>query len=381
MPWPIPTAKAIAESMASTLEAAIVRIKPLIDLAALSRAVRSEKGMFAQIIRAVSLEVREAHDHIGYWSRQYFADTAEEEMVLRHAAMWGVDQRQATRAIGTVLIEGEAGTALPALLELTASTSIRYRTTGTATIAGGGSVSVPVEAVAAGSAGNLESGIRLTTVTPFPEISRVTVEAPGVQGGADEESWEELQQAVLTRIRQPPHGGAGFDYVFWVSRQFATKAVAVVPEWIGRGSVGVIVAMKADDGSARVPTDEEVDAILDYLGPQSSQTGVKPTTAHLVVLACELQTIPISVRVRPDTVATRAAVTEAYRRYIETIGDEEDTMNASPIGARIEPSRISEAISAASGEYAHDLDVPAAPYTLAAREYPVFAAPTFLEAT
>ncbi|MEE9921759.1 MAG: hypothetical protein PBV01_00005 [Brucella anthropi] len=74
-----------------------------------------------------------------------------------------------------------------------------------------------------------------------------------------------------------------------------------------------------------------------------------------------MRAIPITVRVRPDTIATRAAVEEAFAAFIATIGDANDDQNASPIGARIEPSRISEAISAASGEYAHDLISPSVP--------------------
>ena len=254
-----------------------------------------------------------------------------------------------------------------------------YLTSATATIGGGGSVSVAARAAAAGVSGNIEAGIRLVTVTPLPQVSRVTVAAPGFAGGADEESFNDLRNAVLEHIRQRPHGGAAFDYRVWVKRKFDAKAVSVLPGWIGRGSVGVVVAMKDADGEARVPTEDEIEAILDYLGQLGSQTGVRPATAHVVVLACELQAIPVTVRLRPDSTATRAAVTAAYRRFIETIGDEEDDMNFGPIGARIEPSRISEAISAAAGEYAHDLTVPAAPYTLGEKKFPIAADITFLE--
>lgn len=379
MPWPIPTAKTIAERFAGALEAGINRIRPDIDPVALSRAVRSARGMLAQIGRAISLEVREVHDHLAWWGRQYFVDTAEEEMVLRHASIWGIEQRGATAALGTVLIEGVAGTVLPAGIELSASDATRFATSATATIGVGGTVSVAVVAGVAGTSGNIEAGIRLVTITPFPEISRVTVEAPGFAGGADEETFNELQSAVLSHIRQRPHGGAGFDYPTWVSRQFTTKAVAVVPEWIGRGSVGIVVAMKDEAGAGRVPTEPELAAILAYLGPVGDPNGVRPVTAHVLVIACELQPITISVRLRPDTVATRAAVTEAFGRYISTLGDADDPQNASPIGARIEPSRISEAISAASGEYAHDLTLPAAPTTLASVKYPTPGFITFLE--
>ena len=117
-----------------------------------------------------------------------------------------------------------------------------------------------------------------------------------------------------------------------------------------------------------------------HLGGVGSQTGARPVTARVIVVPGVLRTLTITVRLRPDTVITRAAVTDAWQRFVATIGDEEDTQNASPIGAVVEPSRISEAISAASGEYAHDLDLPAARFTLERTEFPVAGAITFEDA-
>lgn len=223
---------------------------------------------------------------------------------------------------------------------------------------------------------NLETGIRLVTVAPFPEVARVSV-ATAFSGGAGEETPAELTAATMRKIRQKPHGGAGFDYPEWLSRKFAVLAVKVVPEWIGRGSVGLVVIMKDDEGSPRVPTEGELDAMLTYLGPPGSPTGVRPVTAHVVMVPGVLTTIPLTIRLRPDTVQTRAAVVEAWTRYIATIGDDDDDQNDGPIGALIEQSRISEAISAASGEYAHDLLLPAANFTLERTEFPVAGDPDF----
>ncbi|MGN6777563.1 baseplate J/gp47 family protein [Rhizobium sp.] len=379
MPWPVQTAKVIVAKMAGSLEAGLLTIRPNLSAVAVSRAVRSARGVFAQILRAIGLEVRELYDHQSWLGRQMFVDTAEDEYVLRHASIWGVNQRGARKSVGAVLIEGVAGTPLPAGVELSSSNAVIYLTTAAATIASNGAVIVPAEAVEAGDSGNLEAGILLSTVNAFPTISRVTVSAAFV-GGTAEEGIEELRSATQMRIRQPPHGGAAFDYVTWVSEQFSVRAVAVVPSWIGAGSVGVVVIMKDDDGTPRAPSDAELAAIGNYLGPLNSQTGVRPVTANVIPVAGVLQTIAPAVRLRPDTTVTRAAVQEAWTRFVLTIGDEDDEQNESPIGARIEPSRISEAISAASGEYAHDLVQPSAPFTLDRKNYPIAGAINFLSA-
>ncbi|MBD8686565.1 MULTISPECIES: baseplate J/gp47 family protein [unclassified Rhizobium] len=377
MAWIIPTAGEIFAKISASLETGILAIRPDLSPLAISRAVRSARGVFSQIGRAVAAELREVHDHQAYWARQYMPDSADDDaMIFRHASIWGTEQRGALTAIGSVMIEGIAGTVLPAGIELSASNAALYVTTASATIGLNGTVIVPASASEAGTAGNLESGIRLATVTSYPEISRVTI-ATALSGGADEQTPAEIKAAYLQRIRQAPHGGAGFDYPVWVAQVASVKAVAVVPDWIGYGSVGIVLIMRDDDGSARVPTEAEIALVQNHLGPPSSRTGVKPVTSRTVVVGGQLTPVPLTIRLRPDTAATRAAVTDAYARFIATIGDDDDAQNDSPIGALIERSRISEAISSAAGEYAHDLIVPAAAYTLQRTQYPVPAAIIF----
>lgn len=378
MVWPVPAAKTIFSRLAAASEVLLLSIYPQADVKKISRAVRSARGMFAVIWSAVAPEVRETHDHIAWWARQWMPDSADDEaMILRHASIWSVDPRPAKKAIGSVTIEGVAGTVLASGIVLASSGSNTYITTAGGTIAAGGTVVVTAEAVTAGTAGNLETGVQLSTVAAYPEISKVTV-ATAFAGGTDEEEPESVQERYLQRIREPPMGGSAPDYKAWVGNVASVYAVKVVEDWIGRGSVGLVIALRNDDGTPRVPTELELAAISNYLGAQGSQTGVRPVTARVVPLAAELVNVPVSVRLRPDGALTRAAVQSAFDRFIATIGDDDDMQNESPIGATIEPSRISEAISAADGEYSHDLTIPAARYTLGVKTCPVATAITWL---
>ncbi|CUX60012.1 baseplate J/gp47 family protein [Agrobacterium tumefaciens] len=379
MVWPVPAAKTIFSRIAAAAEVGLLGIYPQADVKAISRAVRSARGMFAVIWSAVAPEVRETHDHVAWWARQWMPDSADNEtMILRHANIWGTDPRPAKKAVGSVTIEGIAGTILASGIVLASTASTTYVTTAGGTIAPGGTVTVTAEAVTAGSAGNLESGVQLSTLATYPEISKVTV-ATAFAGGADDEEPEEVQVRYLQRIREPPMGGSAPDYRAWVGNVANVYAIKVVEDWIGRGSIGLVIALKNDDGTPRVPTELELTTIGNYLGAQGSQTGVRPVTARVIPLAAELVAIPVSVRLRPDGILTRAAVQLAYDRFIATIGDDDDMENESPIGAAIEPSRISEAISAADGEYSHDLTIPAARYTLGTKECPVATAITWLD--
>lgn len=368
MPWPVPSAKTVFERCANAVEAGILKVRDNVNPVALSRAVRSARGMISQILRAVAFEVRQVHDHISYWARQYFPDTADDQ-AERHASIWGISRRPATKAVGFLTIEGEAGTVLPAGLEFSATSADLYTLDAETTIPGNGSISAGVTASVAGIAGNLEAGIRISLFTPNPAISRITIDEPGLTGGAAEETDAELTTATLARIRQRAHGGAGFDYPMWLRETFPVRAVKTYADWVGRGSVGVVVAMKVDD-DGRAPSPAEVENMVIYLGRPSTNEGVRPVTAHVVVVPAVITPVPLSIRIRPDTIAVRAAVTEAWIRYIRTLGDADDAGNDTPVGATIELSRVIEALSAASGEYAHDLVSPAT-FTLDRTAFPI----------
>jgi len=380
MPWPVPSAKTIFERVAAELEQALCELRPDIDPVALSRAVRSNHGLISILTRAVAFEVREIHDHIAFWSRQYFPDTAEEEFVARHAGIWGIERRGATHAVGEVIIEGAALTSLPAGLEMSGEGGVIFETIETAQIGDEGSAMVAARAKQAGLAGNIEAGHTLKSIIPFPEIDKITVADHGFAGGAEADTWEDLREAVLARIRQPRHGGAGFDYPEWLRAKFPVRAVSVVADWIGRGSVGIIVAMK-DGNAGRPPTEAEQSAMLDCLGRPGSASGVRQVTAHVVIVPAEPVEIALTIRLRPDSIATRGAIIEAWHAFILSLRDAHDDFNASPIGATIELSRLSEALSAAQGEYAHDLIAPASNIVLNATEYAVAGLVTFAEAS
>lgn len=354
MPFPLPTPDEILGRAEVEMEAALIALRPDKDPAAIARAVRSEKGLVAAHIRTDALGLYETHLHLRWWGDQYMPDTAEREALIRHASIWGVFMRPATKAVGYAVFTGTPGLAVPVGLQLRTPGGGLVETTAGGVIAGDGTATLALIATEGGIAANTAGGASLPIVTALAglEPQAATLDAGGLAGGAEEESIESLLARLLAKIREPGHGGADFDYPNWVFEAFAASKVKAIPNWVGYGTVGVVAAMGTAIAPV-VPSPAEIAAIATYL------EGQRPVTAGVIVMAYIPKVQPYTIKLTPDTVANRAAVTAALDEF---------HAREAEIGGTLPHSRISEAISAANGEYSHVLTVPAGDVVCAPRE-------------
>lgn len=344
MPAPLPTPEELTRRAEGRLEAALKRIRPDKSPEAIARAVRSEKGLLSAIVRAQATGLYGTHLHLAWNVRQMMPDSAEAEYLIRHAAIWGVFRRPATKAVGFALFTGVPGTTVPVGLDLRLPAGGLAVTSTGGVLDGAGEATIALEAADGGVLGNTAGGASLPIVTVQAGLDpqAAVLDADGMAGGAEEETDESLLARVLVEIREPGHGGNRNDYRVWIQNSFAAAKVQTVPLWVGPGSVGVVVAMGTALAPA-VPIPAEIDAMaaaLDLL---------RPVTAEVYVLPVVLLAVPLQLAVVPDTLPVRAAVEAAARAHFAAEAE---------IGQRFARSRLSEAISAANGEYRHYLVLP-----------------------
>lgn len=355
MAYPLRTPQEELSRQEALMEQSILAARPDVSPTAVARAVRSPRGMLAAICRVNAMALYGLHLHLAWWGRQYFPDTAEADQLDRHGDIWGVYRRAATTAIGSVVFSGEAGAELALGLELRSVLGVFYRTTEAGLLPVEGTLSVAVEAVDAGVDGNADGGTVLALSEPVDGLAaqQAVVDQEGLAGGAARESDADLVARILDRIRAPAHGGASDDYRLWVQGAFAASHVQANPF---PGGVTVVVAM-GTRSAPRVPTSTEITAIATYLD------GVRPIgMAEFFVVPVSLTPVDHVVVVNPDDSRVRnnvaAALAAFYAREAE-------------IGGVVRRSRISEAISAAAGEYSHELIAPAADIVCADTELAV----------
>lgn len=164
-----------------------------------------------------------------------------------------------------------------------------------------------------------------------------------VSGGADIEADDDLRDRLLARIQAPPHGGNAADYEAWALQVPGVTRAWVYRHHMGAGTVGL--AFVCDGRTDIVPTGAEVAAMAAHIDT------LRPVTATVVVFAPVAAPLALTIRLNPDSAATRAAVSAELRDFL--------AREAVP-GGTLYLSRLREAISQAAGEYRHELVAPAA---------------------
>ncbi len=319
------------------------RIQAEIDIAlpgADARVRRSVEGVMARVL---AMSMHELYGYLGWASRQILPDSAEAEFLERHASLWGVFRKSAAAASGAVTFTGTDGAIVPAGSLLTRSDDSAYITLSDIAIAGGSGTG-SVVATLAGAESNAVSGTRLRLSAPVAGVaSEAPVQAGGLSGGADAEDDAALRARVIERIRQPPHGGAAFDYIVWALEVPGVTRAWVWPEQYGPGTLAISFVMDEKVGTI-LPSAGEVAAVQAYIDAR------RPVTADPTVIAPTALPVDFIVHLNPNSLSVQTAV----RAEIEDFFRRE----AKP-GGTLFVSRMREAISAAVGEFDHILVAPA----------------------
>ncbi len=298
----------------------------------------------AILARVLAGAVHGAHGHLEWIARQLLPDTADAELLLRHAAVWGVARLPASYAEGVVTLSGTMGALVPVGTALVRGDGARYLTIADAEL--GGTWTVTVRAELAGAAGDTPAAIPLTLVSAVSGVNATgTVAAGGLTGGNEEESIAALRRRLLARIRRPPQGGCAADYVAWAfaAHPEVTRAWAY-PLEAGAGSVTVRVMTDTATPNG-IPSATVVAAVAAAIAP------LRPVTARVIVVAPVALPLACTIHAVPDSAAVRAAITAGLTDLIQR--------EAVP-GGTLPLSHLRAEISAAAGEFDYLMTVPAA---------------------
>lgn len=301
--------------------------------------------------RVQAAAVHTVYGYIDYLARNLLPDLADEDWLTRHANMKRCPRKAATFAAGFVRWDvATDGIPIPAGVIIQRDDLTSFTTTAKATSAGG-ILRVPVMCNTAGKAGNTDDGLAMRLVSPITGLTSAGV-ADSIQGGADVEDLDVWRGRVIERWYWTPQGGADGDYEVWAKEVAGITRAWTYRHWSGRGTVGVMVA--SSDLINPIPDAATVAAVKANIEPLAPVAG-----ADIYVFAPAPHAVNFQIRLNPDTAAVRYAVEAELRSMMLRDGVPEGVLK---------PSRISEAISIATGEYSHTLVSPAADITIAKGE-------------
>lgn len=308
---------------------------------------RSLAGVLA---RAEAGAVHSLYGYLDFIAKQAIPDTAEDEYLLRWAAIWlEVGRKPATFAsgAGAVRVSGVTGSVVPVDTQFVRADGLTFHTTTEATLSGT-FTTVSVKADTVGAESNTGAGVALTLLQPVTGLnSAALVVAPGIAGGVDQETLPALRVRLIQRIQQPPQGGSAADYVTWALEVPGVTRAWVSPRELGPGTVTVRIG-NDDAAASYIPSPALVAAAQAYISSKA------PVTADVTVLAPVAYPIDLSIGLKPNSAANQAAVraelTDMFLR------------EAAP-GATILISKIREAASITAGVINSEVTVPSGDVT------------------
>lgn len=180
-------------------------------LGKLARAESAGLWSFQKLLQRISLDnvpnSRMTRDRLEDWATTLgLSDGAGGYGPLAATAATGI-QATATGTPGSSIPNHTALMAVDGVTEL--------EVTPAATIGGGGTATVYVNAVTPGTAGNAAVGATLNFVSPPSGVGASVTVTVGATNGTDDESDADLLARIFDRLRNPPRGGSQADWDVW----------------------------------------------------------------------------------------------------------------------------------------------------------------------
>ncbi|KTT63624.1 tail protein [Pseudomonas oryzihabitans] len=261
---------------------------------------------------AVAAAIEGLYQHQAWIYRQIFPDTSDEAELLHHAANRGLQQKAAVAATGVVTITGTQGTSLPQGATLKhAASAVVFVSTAAVTVGASASARVPVVAQTTGAAVNGLSGAVLVTSPPLG-IDAMASLSTATTGGADVESPAAMLVRLLELLRNPPAGGASYDYKRWAKEVDGVADATVLPKRRGPDTVDVVIT-----GANGAPSDQVIAACAAHID------ALRPVTAEVFVYAPLIRTVDATANIELASGYTLADVQKiaqtAYSEELSTL--------------------------------------------------------------
>jgi uncharacterized phage protein gp47/JayE len=315
------------------------------------------------VLRVLGVTLAEAfnsqYGYQDYIALQAVPFTAVDEAFAGWAALKDEQQKPASQATGSWTFAASADDlTIDVGAAINRSDGVAYIASAEATSAGG-SITVPVTAVVAGSAGTIATGVSGVLASP---VAGIATTGTGIAGaaGADVEVFADFKTRVLQIYAQPPQGGDASDYVEWALQVSGVTRAWCAPSGLGAGTVVVYFMMDLAEtefggfpqGNAGVASGETRDtpatgdllAVADWIFP------LRPATALVYAVPPRPNTATFTIALAGATTAVKAAINAAIDAVFLANGSPGGVLLSTGVqGGVIDLSDVEAAIAAVQG--------------------------------
>jgi len=298
--------------------------------------------------------------YLDWLALQLMPDTAEKEWLDRHGQIWlpansdgSYGRKGPAPSTGTVGYSGTPGVVIPEGSGIVAPNGATYETLEFLTLP---SIElqpaeVAVKAINPGTSGNQPPGTLLAQMVPQSGVNSDVV-VIDLRGGLEVETDEQLRARVLARIRQPPMGGDGDDYVQWAMAIPSVTRAWNAPRSMGMGTTVLRFmcdALRADNNG--LPTDQDIEVVRSYLDTK------RPVCVRdFWVMAPVLEPIDFGLTLFHDSATLRQQVAASVSAMLTERAMPAHCVDGELVpGTTIYASWVAEAINRVTDEF--DLDM------------------------
>lgn len=294
---------------------------------------RTEGGFLWDMTYAPAQELSETVEFVVVEAiKSMFPIWAEGKMLDYHGKNRGIVRRDATRATGMVTFHGNAGTEIPArtLLYTTSDgeddETILFETLYEGVIGTNGQIDIEVEAVDAGSLGNVAAG-RINRMDITDENILSLQNNAATSGGYDVEDDESYRERLIEYDETQGESfiGSCADYKRWALEVEGVGGASVLPAKDDTGIVRIIITDMNGDLASTELCDDVYNHIMQ---PNNPEERLAPINALLDVKSYTAMTISISANIETDGVRDVQSIKSDYldalkEYFMEAKEDEE----------------------------------------------------------
>ncbi len=319
--------------------------------------VVGQSGELAARFYAVAAQICALETQCDWTERQCFPQTAAGERLDMHAALRGVERREAAKAQGVIRFLADKAAATDLVIPegtvcMTAGLE-RFETTQVKTLtAGSTQVDVPARAAVAGSRGNVGADTIFAMAVAPVGVNRCANPQAFI-GGTDREGDEELRVRVMETFQRLPNGANSAFYEQGAMSFSEVAAAAVLPRNRGVGTVDVVIAT-----AAGMPETALISRVKDYYRAR------REIAVDVGVLAPGAKSVSVTVSITPEAgrefAAVKAAVDTAVRGWF----------NGTRLGKNVLRAELGDLIFRVEGVANYKLTTPSEDVAVTASQLP-----------